>query len=71
MQAIERTPPLASTSRIVAVGSAKAETTTEAETAAKAANLVSTMSGIDKLLSDMAAEEMDATTEKVMAGLPD
>jgi hypothetical protein len=55
----------------VAVGSAKAETTTEAETAAKAANLVSTMSGIDKLLSDMAAEEMDATTEKVMAGLPD
>ena len=32
---------------------------------------MSTMSGIDKLLSDMAAEETAATVEKVMAALPD
>jgi hypothetical protein len=49
MQAIEQTPPPASVSRMVPVASAEAEATAEA------ANLVSTMSGNDKLISDMVA----------------
>jgi hypothetical protein len=69
MQAIERTPPLASASKIVPVASVEA--TAEAETAAEAANLASTLSGIDKLLSDMAVEETAATAEKVMVAVPD
>jgi hypothetical protein len=75
MQAIERTPPSASASKITPTASAQA--TTEANTsaevvaAAEAANLESTLSGIDKLLSDMAAEETVAAAEKVMATVPD
>jgi hypothetical protein len=63
MQAIKRTPPLVSASRISPIASAEA--------IAKAANLESTMSGIDKLLSDMAAEETPAAVEKVMTVVPD
>jgi hypothetical protein len=74
MQAIERTPPLALASKIVPVASAEAtaeaETSVEAAAAAEATNLASTLSGIDKLLSDMAAEETAATAEKVMAAVP-
>jgi hypothetical protein len=69
MQAIERTPPLASASKIAPIASAEA--TTEADTSAEAANLESTLSGIDKLLSDMVAEETVAAAEKVMAAMPD
>ena len=75
MQAIERIPPLASASKIAPIASAEA--TAEADTSAKAvatteaANLESTLLGIDKLLSDMAAEETAATAEKVMAAVPD
>ena len=61
MQAIERTPPLASASRMVPVASAEAE----------APKLVSTMSGIDKLISDMVAEETVVTAEENMAAVPD
>ena len=68
MQAIERTPPSASTSKITSI--ARAEAVAEAAAAAKAANLESTLSGIDKMLSDMAAEETTAATEKVMAAEP-
>jgi hypothetical protein len=81
MQAIERTPPLASASKIVpaasaevtseAVTAAKAAAAAEATTAAKAANFASTLSGIDKLLSDMAIEGTATTVEKVMAAVPD
>jgi hypothetical protein len=76
MHAIERTPPLALASRIMPVASTKAETTAEAETAveaataAEAANLMSTMSGIDKLISDMFAEEAVAITEEIVATVP-
>jgi hypothetical protein len=70
MQAIERTPPLASASRMVSVASAKAEATAEAETAGDAANLVSTMSGIDKLILDMVAEEAVVTAEENVAAVP-
>jgi hypothetical protein len=69
MQAIERTPLLASTSKIAPIASAEA--TAEADTSAEAAKLESTLSGIDKLLSDMAVEEIAAASEKVMAAVPD
>jgi hypothetical protein len=75
MQAIERTPPLASASKIVPSASAEAttkgKTSTEAAAAAEAANLASTLSGIDNLLSNMVAEELAATAEKAMAAVPD
>jgi hypothetical protein len=45
--------------------------TAEAAAAAEATNLVSAMSGIDKLLSDMVAEETATTVEKVMAAVSD
>jgi hypothetical protein len=67
MHVIERTPPRASASRIMHVASTEAETTTEAGTTAEAAaaaedaNLVTTMSGIDKLISGMIAEETVVT----------
>jgi hypothetical protein len=69
MQAIERTPSLTLASKIVPVASAEA--TAEAAAAAEAANLATTLLGIDKLLSDMAAEETTAAAEKVMAAMPD
>jgi hypothetical protein len=75
MQAIERTPPLASASKIMHVASveatSEAETSAKAAAAADAANLESTLSGINKLLSDMAIEETVAAGEKVMAAVPD
>jgi hypothetical protein len=71
MQAIERTPLLASASKITPIASAeavaKANTSAEAAAAAKAANLESTLSGIDKMLSDMAVEETAAAAEKAIA----
>jgi hypothetical protein len=75
MQAIERTPPLASASKITPIASAKAiaeaDTSIEAAATAEAANLESTLSGINKIISDMAAEETAAAVEKVMATVPD
>jgi hypothetical protein len=67
MHAIERTPPPALASRIMHVASTHAETTIEAKTAAEAANIMSTMSGIDKLISDMVVEEAVATAEEAVA----
>jgi hypothetical protein len=70
MQAIERTPPSASASRIVRAASARAEAAAEVAADAEAAELVSTMSGIDKLISDMVIEETVATAEENMAAVP-
>jgi hypothetical protein len=71
MQAIERMPPSASASKITPIASAEAtaeaNTSAEAAAAAEAVNLESTLSGIDKLLLDMVAEETAATPEEVMA----
>jgi uncharacterized protein (DUF2267 family) len=50
MQAIKRTPPLASASRMAPVASAKDEATTKAEAAAKAANLFLKVQGGRPLL---------------------
>jgi hypothetical protein len=66
MQDVERTPPLSLASRIVPIASVEA--TSEA---AAAADFVSTLSGIDKLLLDMAAEDTATTAEKAMAAMPD
>jgi hypothetical protein len=51
MQAIERTPPSASASKITPIASTEAAA--EAKTSAKAANLESTLYGIDKILLGM------------------
>jgi hypothetical protein len=64
MEAIERTPPSAPPT---------AEANIHAETAAvaEAANLESTLSGIDKLILGMPTEETVEAAEKVMASVPD
>jgi hypothetical protein len=69
MQAIEKTPPSASVSKIAPTVSTEA--TAEAATATKATNLEATLSGIDKLLLDMATEETVAAADQVMAPEPD
>jgi hypothetical protein len=57
MEAIERTPPSAKIMSVAsAEGIAEAKTCAEADAVDKATNLESTLSGIDKFLSDMAAE---------------
>ena len=65
MQVIERTPPSASAAKIVTVVGA------EADAAAEAEKLATTMSGIDKLISDMVAEETGVVVEESMAAVPD
>jgi hypothetical protein len=69
MQAIERTPPSASASKIPITSAeaiAEADTSAEVAVAAKAANLE-----IDKLLLNMAAEETAAAAKEVMNTMPD
>jgi uncharacterized membrane protein len=67
MQAIEKTPPSALVSKIAPTASteatAEANTVAEAAAATEAANMESTLSGIDKLLLDMAIEETVAAAE--------
>jgi hypothetical protein len=65
MQAIERTPPSASASKMMTVASA------ETEAAAEAGKLATIMSGIDKLISDMLTEETVVIAEENMATVPD
>jgi hypothetical protein len=75
MQAIEKTPPSASASKIAPTSSVEATTkaNTSAEVAAttEAANLEATLSGIDKLILGMPTEETSAAAEQVMAPVPD
>jgi hypothetical protein len=75
MQAIEKTPPSASVSKIAPTAStestAEANTSAEAASATEATNLEATLSGIDKLLLDMATEETVAAAEQVMAPVHD
>jgi hypothetical protein len=71
MQAIEKTPPSASVSKIAPTASteatAEANTSVEAAAATEATNLETTSSGIDKLLLDIGIEETVAAAEQVMA----
>jgi hypothetical protein len=75
-EAIEETPPPASASKTPALESTTAAKAahTEAATAEAAttedANLESTLSNIDKILLDMAAEEAAAAAEETMATVP-
>jgi hypothetical protein len=68
MQAIEETPPSASASKMTPA--AKADTSAEAR-ATEATNLESTLSVIDKVLLDMAAEETAVATEEALAVVPE
>jgi hypothetical protein len=63
LQAIEKTPPSTSVSKIAPTASTEAPT----EAAATTTNLEATLSGIDKLLLDMATEETAAAAKQVMA----
>jgi hypothetical protein len=65
MQAIERTPPSASTTKIVTATSAEADAAVQAE------KLTTTTSGIDKLISDMVVEETGVAAEENMSAVPD
>jgi hypothetical protein len=70
-EAIEETPPPASVPKAPAVESAAATEAAPAEAAtAEGANLESTLSDIDKLLLDMAAEEAATAAEETMATVP-
>src|SRR5688572_5707847 len=73
MQAIEETPPPASASKIIPT----AEVAASAESAASvkamtadATNLESTLSDIDKVLLDLAAEETVVAAEETLAIVP-
>jgi hypothetical protein len=77
MQAIEETPPLASASKITpaaevaaATEAAPTEATTVEATTAEATNLESTLSDIDRILLDMAAEEAAAAAKETVARVP-
>jgi hypothetical protein len=74
MQAIEKMPPSALTSKIAPTASAEAtaeaNTSAEAAAATKAANLEATLSGIDKLILGMPTEETSRAIEQVMALVP-
>jgi hypothetical protein len=78
MQAIEETPPPASASKTTTAAEVVASAegaTTEAATAeattAEETNLKSTLSDIDKMLLDMAAEEASAAAKETIATVPE
>jgi hypothetical protein len=75
MQAIEKTPPSVSASKIAPTTSAEAiaeaNISVEAAAATEAINLEATLSGIDKLILGMPTEETSAAAEQVMAPVPD
>jgi hypothetical protein len=68
MQAIEEMPPPASASKMTPA--AEAASSVKAATA-EATNLESTLSAIDKVLLDLAAEETVATVEETLAAVPE
>jgi hypothetical protein len=73
MQVIEETPPLASASKITPAAEAAAatEATPGEATTAEATNLESTLSDIDRILSDMVVEEAAAAAEETVAIVPE
>jgi hypothetical protein len=83
MQAIEKTPPRTLASKIVPTAEAtataeaatieatSAETTSAEAATTEAANLKSTLSNIDRVLSDLAVEEAAASAEEVLATAPE
>jgi hypothetical protein len=75
MQAIEKTPPPISATKIVPTTSieatAEANTSAQAAAATEAANQEATLSGIDKFILGMPTEETSMVAEQVMAPVPD
>jgi hypothetical protein len=73
MQAIEETPPPGSASKTTTAAevAASAEGATTKAATAKETNMKSTLSDIDKMLLDMAAEEAAAATEETLATVPE
>jgi hypothetical protein len=75
MQAIEKIPPSASTSKIAptisAEAAAEANMSAEAASATEAANLEVTLSEIDELILGMPTEETATAAEQVMVPVPD
>jgi hypothetical protein len=73
MQAIEETPPPASASKITPATevAAPVESATAEATTAEATNLESTISDIDKMLLEMAAEEAAAAAEETLTTVPE
>jgi hypothetical protein len=75
MQAIEKTPPLVSASKITPTATAEANveanTSVEAAAATEAANLEASLSGIDKMILGMPTGVTYAATGQVMAPVPD
>jgi hypothetical protein len=78
MQAIEEMPPPASASKTTpatevtaSVEAAPAEGATTEATTAEETNLKSTLSDIDKMLLDMAAEEATAAAKETLATVPE
>jgi hypothetical protein len=75
-EVIEETPPPTSASKAPAVESTAATEAAPAEAAiteaatAKDSNLESTLSDIDKILLDMAAEEAATSAEETIATVP-
>ena len=71
MQAIEKMPPSASVSKISPTASTEATVEANTSTEAESAILEATLSGIDKLLLDMATEETVAAADRREKGLDD
>jgi hypothetical protein len=73
MQAIKEMPPPSSASKTTATAevAASVEGATTKVATAKETNLKSTLSDIDKMLLDMAAEEAAAATEETLATVPE
>jgi hypothetical protein len=78
MQAIEETPPPASASKITpaaevaaATEAAPTEATTTEATTVEATNLESTLSDIDRIFLDMAAEEAATAAKETVATVPE
>jgi hypothetical protein len=65
LQAIKQTPPSASVVKAAILAD------TENAGGAEAEELATTMLDIDKLISDVVAEETDVATEESMAAMPD
>jgi hypothetical protein len=70
IDAIEETPPPALASKTPAAKAAPAEATTAEAAATEATNLEGVFSDIDKMILDMATEEIATATEETLAPVP-
>jgi hypothetical protein len=71
IEAIEETPPLASTLKTAAAKVAPTEASTSEAAAAEATNLANTLTDIDEMILNMAEEETAAAGEETPAAVPE